>query len=128
MRQRQMRTAVRKRIRGSFAERGRAIRRQRAQGNIPALVVQPSLGIAARARDFERVAIVLQEHDMVGETAKAAQHHVFVAGKFFAGRQRGLPLAPQNRNVFKQFGFDSFALHSHHLAPAPPGGIQGGAA
>jgi hypothetical protein len=66
------------------------------------------LDVAAGARDFERAAGVLQEHDVIGKAAEAAEHHVFIAGKLFARAQRGLPLALQDREVVEHFRFDFF--------------------
>ena len=60
MRRGQIGTAVSKRAGRGFAERGGAIRRQRGQRNIPAVVAEPFLHVTAGARYFEHVMIVLR--------------------------------------------------------------------
>ena len=101
-----MRTAVRKRVGRGFAKRRGAIGRQRAQRNVPTLVAQPFLDVSAGARYFEGLIVLLDQDDMVGEPAKASQHHIFIAGQLFAGPQRGLPLALQNRDIIEHFGIE----------------------
>ena len=77
-------TAVRNGTRRSFAERGGAIGRQRTQRNVPAVVVEPFLDVAAGTRYFERAVIVLQKDDMIRQPAETAEHHVFIAGQALA--------------------------------------------
>ena len=73
--------AVTERTGSGLLKRGGAIRRQSVQRNIPTIVIQPFLDVTATARDFDAVVLVLQEHDMVGKLAEAAQHHVVWASR-----------------------------------------------
>ena len=74
--------------------------------NIPAVVVQPFLDIAAGARHFERSVVILEQNDVIRQPAEAAQHHIFIAGQSFAGPKRRLPFALQNGNVIEHFGIE----------------------
>src|SRR5262249_37313244 len=85
------------------AERGRAIRRQRAQWDVPALIADPLLNVAAGARHLDRLGLALEQDDVIGEPAEAAEHHVFVAGQLFTRAHRGVPLALEDRYVVEQF-------------------------
>ena len=50
--------------------------------------------------------VFLDQDDMIGKPAKASQHHIFIAGQSFAGPQRGLPLALQNRDIVEHFSVE----------------------
>ncbi len=102
----EMGTAIAYRVDGGLAERGGAIRRQRAQGNVPALVAQPFLDVAAAARYFESVVIVPEQGDVICQPAEAAQHHILVARQLFAGPKCRLPLTLQDGNVIEHFGVE----------------------
>jgi hypothetical protein len=104
MRSGEIRTVVLERVGRGLAERGGAIGRQRAERNIPALVVQPLLDIAAGARHFERLIVVFQQNDMIGQTTKAAQHHIFIARQALTRPKCCLPLALQDGDVVEHFG------------------------
>ena len=86
---------------GDLGQRLRAIRRQRVKRDIPAIVLQPELGVAAGARYFEALRAVLEQNDVICKAAKATEHHVFVSRQFFAGAHRGLPFALEDRNIIK---------------------------
>ncbi len=120
MRHREIGIAIAHRIDRGLAERGGAIRRQRAQGNVPALVLQPFLDVAAAARYFEGAVVVPEQDDMIRQPAEAAQHHVFITRQTFAGVKCRLPLALQDGNVIEHFGveFPGRFLHGNHHFPA----------
>jgi hypothetical protein len=103
MRGGKIRTAVGKRICSGFAERGRAICRQRGQRNVPALVIDPLLEIAAGARYAEHITGVFQQPDVISKAAEAAQHDVFVARQLVARFARRLPFALQDRDIAEHF-------------------------
>jgi hypothetical protein len=84
MRNSKMRTAILNGAGRGLAERGGAIRRQRAQGNVPTLILQPFLDVAAGARYFERLIVILQEDDVIGQATETAEHDIFIAGQALA--------------------------------------------
>src|ERR1700732_3299203 len=99
MRSSEIGTAVCERAGGCLAECGRAIRRQRSDGDVLAVIVQPFLDVAACSRYFEYVVVVLEQDDVIGQPAEATQHHIFIAWKLFAGPKARLPFALQHRDI-----------------------------
>jgi hypothetical protein len=73
---------------------------------------------------------------VIGEPAKAAEHHVLVAGKLCARTHRGVPLALQDGHIVEQFStefldrlFGLLLGGNHHTPNATgfwPARIQGG--
>ncbi|MHC2537237.1 hypothetical protein ACVJMY_006806 [Bradyrhizobium diazoefficiens] len=118
MRARLMRPSVRKRNRRRLRQRRGAIGRELGDGDVPALLAEPFLHVASAARQLERT-VVLQQCDMVGEPAEAAEHHVLVARQPFARLQRGAPFALKHRDVVKHFGgrFSRHLLRGTHRSP-----------
>ena len=87
--------------------------------NVPAIVAEPLLDVAAGARHFERLIVVLQQDDVIGEPAEAAQHHLFIARQPLAGPQRRVPLALQNGDVIEHFDveFSGYFFGGSHDIP-----------
>lgn len=104
----EIRPAVLQCMRCRLAEPGRTIRWQRAQGNVPAIVVDPLLDVAAAMCDGKRAAVVAQQHDVVRQPAETAEHDVLIARQILARAQRRLPFALQNRDVGKHLGVQFF--------------------
>jgi hypothetical protein len=90
---------VPQRVSRGLAEHHRAIRRQHVERNIPAVVADPLLEIAAGARDRERIARILQKADVIGQPSKTAQHHIFIARQPLARTHGRLPLALEHGHV-----------------------------
>ena len=101
---RKIRAAFGERTAGGLGQGSCAVRRQRIERDIPSVVLQPQLGVAAGTRHFETLRSVLEQNDVIGEPAKAAQHHVFISRQFLAGPHRGLPLALKNRDIVEHLG------------------------
>src|SRR6516225_7712085 len=99
----EIRTTVPDGIGRGLAERGRTVRRQRAQGNVPALVIQPFLDVAARARDLKALVLLIQKQHVIGKPAETAEHHLFITRQPFAGTDGGEPLALQDWDIVEQF-------------------------
>ena len=103
MGRRQMRLAAPPCIRHRFAQDQRAVGRKRIERRIPHLGFKPLFDVASSARNLELRSLVLDEHDMIGQAAKAAEHHVFKERQIFFGLEGCMPLAAQYRNVAEQF-------------------------
>ena len=50
--------------------------------------------------------VALQQDDVIRQPPEAAQHHIFIARQPFAGPQRRLPFALQNRDVIEHLGVE----------------------
>ena len=133
----EIRTTVPDGIGRGLAERGRTVRRQRAQGNIPALVIQPFLDVAARARDLKALVLLIQKQHVIGKPAETAEHHLFITRQPFAGTHGGEPLALQDGDIVEQFSAEFLLvfwlfLDGYHDIPHAtgvlPARIQRGAA
>ena len=63
--------------------------------------------------------VFLEQDDMIGKPAEASKHHIFISGQYFAGPQRGLPFALQNRDIIEHFSieFPRCSLGGNHDIP-----------
>jgi hypothetical protein len=82
-------------------------------------IAQPFLNVSAGARYFECLTVFLEQDDMIGKSAEASQHHIFISGQCLAGTQRGLPLALQDRDIIEHFSieFPRCSLRGNHDIP-----------
>ena len=63
--------------RRGLRQRGGAIGRQRVERDVPAIVAQPALRVAAGPRYLRRLAVDLEQDQMIGEPAETEKPMAF---------------------------------------------------